>query len=120
MDLDDIEELSDAKMPEEKDELQDDLNDRVDILQSDQDMDALINNFNKTNQLKKDSIKSEKKKIEQIAGQPQGDEDDDGNEAWGNFSDLNNTADLVGHESQGSGFSEFDAKKDGDIINAIK
>ena len=55
------------------DEIQDDLNDRVEILQSDNDMDALIKDFNKTNQIKMDSARSEKKSLKQIAGKPEGD-----------------------------------------------
>jgi hypothetical protein len=108
--------------PHKKDSVDDDdqdLNDRVEMLQDDNDMDALINDFNNTAKAKKSSQKQESKNQDRQNDQPKGDQDPDDN-AWGNFSDLNNTADMVGMESARSGFSEFDGKKDGNILNAIK
>ena len=47
-------------------------------------------------------------------------EKNDANDQWGNFSDLNNTNDMAGTDSARSGFSEFDGRQDGNILNAIK
>ena len=89
------------------------MNDRVEVLESDRNMEDLIKDFNNT--------QGKKKKLDQVKEAPLGDKPVENEEdAWGNFSDLNNTKDMGAIESARSGFSEFDGRKDGDILNAIK